>query len=48
VGFNQLDYPFEEVLTRKTADVHNFLVRTSILNQLTAELCDAVVKRGDS
>ena len=28
--------------------MQDFLVRTSILKQLTAELCDAVVERGDS
>lgn len=43
-----LDYLFEEVFTRQTADVQDFLVRTSILKQLTAEICDAVVERDDS
>jgi LuxR family maltose regulon positive regulatory protein len=43
-----LDYLFEEVFTRQTADVQEFLVRTSILNQLTAELCDEVAERSDS
>jgi len=43
-----LDYLFEEVFTRQTVDMQDFLIRTSILNQLTADLCDTVVTRGDS
>jgi len=43
-----LDYLFEEVFTCQTADVQEFLVRTSVLNQLTAELCDEVAVRSDS
>jgi LuxR family maltose regulon positive regulatory protein len=43
-----LDYLFEEVFNRQPAAVQEFLVRTSILNQLTAELCDAVVEREES
>lgn len=43
-----LDYLFEEVFTRQTADVQEFLVRTSILNQLKAVLCDEVAERSDS
>jgi LuxR family maltose regulon positive regulatory protein len=43
-----LDYLFEEVFNRQPATVQDFLVKTSILNQLTAELCDAVVERKDS
>ncbi len=37
-----LDYLTEEVLARQPAEVQAFLLRTSILAQLTAELCDAV------
>ncbi len=43
-----LDYLFEEVYSHQTTDVQDFLVQTSILNQLTADLCDAVVEREDS
>ncbi len=43
-----LDYLFEEVFNRQTESVQEFLVRTSILNQLKAELCDALVEREDS
>ena len=37
-----LGYLTEEVLARQPAEVQTFLLRTSILAQLTAELCDAV------
>jgi LuxR family maltose regulon positive regulatory protein len=43
-----LDYLFEEVFNRQAADVQEFLIRTSILNQLTAELCDQVAELSDS
>ena len=37
------DYLMDEVLARQPAVVQNFLLRTSILNQLCAPLCDAVL-----
>ncbi len=37
------DYLAEEVFQRQSADVQDFLLRTSILKQLTAPLCDAVL-----
>ncbi|UCF97321.1 MAG: hypothetical protein JSV89_19430 [Spirochaetaceae bacterium] len=37
-----MDYLFEEVLNRQTEKVQEFLIRTSVLNRLTASLCDAV------
>ena len=43
-----LDYLFEEVFNRQTAAVQEFMMNTSILNQLTAELCDAIVERENS
>jgi LuxR family maltose regulon positive regulatory protein len=43
-----LDYLVEEVFQRQTPDVQDFLRRTSILDRLTAPLCDAVVGRDDS
>ncbi len=43
-----LDYLFEEVFNRQSAEVQEFLVRTSILKQLTAELCDVISEREDS
>ena len=43
-----LDYLFEEVLRRQSSDVQNFLLQTSVLNQLSARLCDAVTGRTDS
>ncbi|MGO4471406.1 LuxR C-terminal-related transcriptional regulator [Arthrobacter sp. M-10] len=37
-----VDYLAEEVLQRQPDDVRNFLLRTSILNRLNGQLCDAV------
>ncbi|MGC9357620.1 MAG: LuxR C-terminal-related transcriptional regulator [Anaerolineae bacterium] len=37
-----MDYLMEEVLQRQTPDVQAFLIQTSILEQLSAPLCDAV------
>jgi len=43
-----LDYLFEEVFSRQPADTQDFLIKTSILDRLSGELCDAVVGRIDS
>jgi LuxR family transcriptional regulator, maltose regulon positive regulatory protein len=43
-----LDYLIEEVLERQPHDVQDFLLHTSILDQLTAALCAAVTGRADS
>jgi len=40
-----VDYLGEEVLRRQPAEVREFLLSTSILNQLTGPLCDAVTGR---
>jgi LuxR family transcriptional regulator, maltose regulon positive regulatory protein len=45
---NILDYLFEEVFERQTEDIKSFLLETSILEQLTGPLCDAVTHRNDS
>ena len=37
-----LDYLIEEVFHRQTADVQDFLLKTSILDRFSASLCDAV------
>jgi len=37
-----LDYLVEEVLDRQSNDIQEFLLKTSILEQMTAPLCDAV------
>lgn len=37
-----VDYLFEEVLARQSADVQRFLMETSILNRLCGPLCDAL------
>ena len=43
-----LDYLVEEVYRRQVPDVQDFLLKTSILDRLTAPLCDAVAERADS
>jgi LuxR family maltose regulon positive regulatory protein len=42
-----VDYLAEEVLARQSADVRDFLLRTSVLERLTGPLCDAVTGRQD-
>jgi LuxR family maltose regulon positive regulatory protein len=43
-----VDYLAEEVLFRQPDEMQDFLIKTSILNELNPELCDAVCKRHDS
>ncbi|MCB0056980.1 MAG: hypothetical protein KDE45_08145, partial [Caldilineaceae bacterium] len=38
-----MDYLTDEVLDRQPADVHAFLLKTSILDRCCADLCDAVL-----
>jgi LuxR family maltose regulon positive regulatory protein len=42
-----LDYLVEEVLDRQPDEVRNFLLDTSVLDQLTGGLCDALTGRSD-
>ncbi len=42
-----LDYLVEEVLERQSNDIQEFLLETSILERMTASLCDAVTDRDD-
>lgn len=42
-----LDYLVEEVFQRQAPEVQDFLIKTSILDRLTAPLCDAVTGRDD-
>ena len=42
-----VDYLAEEVLARQPDEVHQFLLSTSILDRLSAPLCDAVTGRDD-
>jgi LuxR family maltose regulon positive regulatory protein len=42
------DYLAEDVLARQSAEVRDFLLKTSILQQLSPPLCDAVTGRADS
>jgi LuxR family maltose regulon positive regulatory protein len=43
-----IDYLAEEVLARQPQAVREFMIQTSILERLTAPLCDAVTGRRDS
>ena len=43
-----LDYLTEEVLEQQPAAVQAFLLRTSILERLSASLCDAVMEQAGS
>jgi LuxR family maltose regulon positive regulatory protein len=43
-----IDYLMSEVLDHQAESVRNFLIQTSTLEQLTAQLCDAVTGRVDS
>lgn len=43
-----LDYLAEEVLRQLGKDIHDFLVRTSILDRLNASLCNKLTDRNDS
>jgi LuxR family transcriptional regulator, maltose regulon positive regulatory protein len=43
-----VDYLADEVLIRQAEDIRAFLMETSILDRLTAPLCDAVTDRTDS
>lgn len=43
-----VDYLVEEVLARQTGVIREFLLRTSILNRLSAPLCNALLARDDS
>jgi len=43
-----MDYLVEEVLQQQSGDAVDFLLKTSVLEKLTAPLCDAVTGRNDS
>ena len=43
-----LDYLMEEVISQQPAEMRNFLQATSILEQFSAPLCDALLGRQDS
>ncbi|MGB6100195.1 MAG: LuxR C-terminal-related transcriptional regulator [Comamonas sp.] len=43
-----MDYLVEDVLARQDEDVRGFLLRTSILADLNASLCNVICARGDS
>ena len=42
-----LSYLTEEVLNRQPAEIKEFLLRTSVLERMCAELCDAVIESGE-
>jgi LuxR family maltose regulon positive regulatory protein len=41
------DYLLEEVLQQQTPDVQDFLLKTAVLDQMSHELCDAMLERDD-
>lgn len=43
-----IDYLVEEVISRQTEEVRGFLFKTSVLDRMNGELCDAVVGKNDS
>jgi LuxR family transcriptional regulator, maltose regulon positive regulatory protein len=43
-----MDYLIEEVLKIQSDDIKDFLLKTSILEQISAPLCDAVLNKSDS
>ncbi|UCC17262.1 MAG: tetratricopeptide repeat protein, partial [Dehalococcoidales bacterium] len=43
-----MDYLIEEVLQQQSAEVRDFLVKTSILEKLNRDLCNSVTERSDS
>lgn len=43
-----LDYLTDEVLRRQPAEIQTFLLHTSILDRLSAAVCDAVMQQGGS
>ncbi len=43
-----VDYLIEEVLSRQTEEIRQFLLRTSILTELSGPLCEAVTGRTDA
>lgn len=43
-----VDYLTEEVLARQPEDIQSFLLHTSLLDQFTSPLCDAVTGRSDA
>ena len=43
-----MDYLVEEVLERQSGELRNFLLKTSVLERLSAPLCDVLTGRADS
>jgi LuxR family maltose regulon positive regulatory protein len=43
-----LDYLFEEIFSQQPAGMQDFMTKTSILDQLAADLCDFVIQKSDS
>ena len=43
-----LDYLMEEVLKIQTDDIREFLIQTSVLEQMSAPLCNKILSRNDS
>ena len=47
-AFYVREYLFNEVFSRQTQEIQDFLLRTSILNRFCSELCDAVISASNS
>jgi LuxR family maltose regulon positive regulatory protein len=45
---NVLEYLADEVLAAQSESIQEFLLQTSVLNQLTGSVCDALTGRDDS
>lgn len=43
-----MDYLIEEVLKNQSGEIQDFLLKTAVLKQFSAPLCDAILKRSDS
>ena len=43
-----MDYLIEEVLKIQSDDIKDFLLQTSVLEQMSAQLCNSVLNRNDS
>ena len=43
-----MDYLIEEVLRKQSFEIQEFLLKTSLLNQISAPICNAILNRKDS
>lgn len=43
-----IDYLVEEVVSHQTEEIHDFLCKTSVLDRMNGDLCDAILGKNDS